>query len=68
MNWPANKGASVSMKSITGELYSDLDINYTNKSKSIPIVGYLLKGTLNGGGPTVYLESISNDIYLRKAK
>lgn len=68
MNWPSGKGASVSMKSITGELYSDLDINYTNKSKSVPIVGYTLNGTLNGGGPTVYLESISNDIYLRKAK
>ena len=68
MNWPANQGASVSMKSISGEVYSDLDINYINKSKTVPIVGYTLKGTLNGGGPTVYLESISNDIYLRKAK
>lgn len=68
MNWPANKGISVAMKSITGELYSDLDIDYSNKKDKPDYVGYLLKGTLNGGGPEVYLESISNDIYLRKAK
>lgn len=67
MNWPAGKGASVSMKSITGELYSDLDIAYLNKKDTPQHVGYLLKGTVNGGGPEVYLESISNDIYLRKA-
>jgi hypothetical protein len=67
MSWPAGKGASVSMKSITGELYSDLDIAYLNKKDKPQHVGYLLKGTVNGGGPEVYLESISNDIYLRKA-
>jgi DUF4097 and DUF4098 domain-containing protein YvlB len=36
MNWSGSKGANVSMKSITGELYSDLDIRFTNKKRSPP--------------------------------
>jgi hypothetical protein len=67
MNWPARQGASVAMKTITGEVYSDLDINFLNKKDTPQIVGYLLKGTVNGGGPDVHLESISNNVFLRKA-
>ena len=66
VSWPDGKGANVALKSITGELYSDLDIAFNNQQKKNPIVGYLLEGTLNGGGPDVRLESISNNIYLRK--
>ena len=66
VSWPDGKGANVALKSITGELYSDLDIDFGNKKEKNPIVGYLLEGTLNGGGPDVRLESISNNIYLRK--
>ncbi len=66
MSWPRGKGANVAMKTITGEVYSDLDINFRNKKEKNPIVGYQLEGTVNGGGPDVRLESISNDVYLRK--
>ncbi|WP_338876307.1 hypothetical protein WBJ53_11730 [Spirosoma sp. SC4-14] len=66
MSWPKAKGANVAMKTITGEVYSDLDIAFKNKKQKDPIVGYLLEGTVNGGGPDVRLESISNHIYLRK--
>ena len=66
LHWSGAKGANVSMKSITGELYSDLDIAFTNKKEKSAIVGYKLEGTFNGGGPDVQLESISNKIYLRK--
>jgi DUF4097 and DUF4098 domain-containing protein YvlB len=31
MNWPQNKASDVSMKTINGELYSDLDIDFLNK-------------------------------------
>ncbi|WP_426061028.1 hypothetical protein [Hymenobacter sp. B1770] len=65
--WPANKGAELSLKTITGEVYTDQDIAFSNR-KSNPIVGYLLKGTLQGSGPIVKLESISNDVYFRKRK
>jgi hypothetical protein len=54
------------VKTITGEVYSDLDIDFGNKKEKNPIVGYLLEGKINGGGPEVKLESISNNVYLRK--
>lgn len=68
MSWPGSKGATVAMKTITGEVYSDLAIDFKNKRPKNPIVGYLLEGTLLSGGPEVRLESISNDVYLRKSK
>lgn len=66
MNWPKAKGATLAMKTITGEVYSDLSIDFKGKNEKHPTVGYLLEGTLNGGGPTVRLESISNNVYLRR--
>ncbi|MCF0048832.1 DUF4097 domain-containing protein [Dyadobacter sp. LJ53] len=65
MSWPRSKGINVAMKTITGEVYSDFDIDFKNKKQKNPIVGYLLEGTIKGGGPDVKLESISNDVYLR---
>ncbi|MBC7892859.1 MAG: hypothetical protein H7Y12_11640 [Sphingobacteriaceae bacterium] len=64
--WPQAKGASVALQTITGEVYSDLDIALKTKKQKNPIVGYLLEGTVNGGGPEVRLESISNNVYLRR--
>jgi hypothetical protein len=46
-------------------VYSDLAINFKNKQDKPATVGYLLKGQVNGGGPQVRLESISNNVYLR---
>nr|WP_295923320.1 hypothetical protein [uncultured Dyadobacter sp.] len=66
MTWPKSKGANVAVKTITGEVYSDLDIDFGKNKDKNPIVGYLLEGKFNGGGPEVKLESISNNIYLRK--
>ncbi|GAB3560576.1 DUF4097 family beta strand repeat-containing protein [Spirosoma fluminis] len=66
MSWPKAKGANLAMKTITGEVYSDLDIEFKGKKQKNPIVGYQLEGTTNGGGPSVRLESISNNIYLRR--
>jgi hypothetical protein len=66
MTWPKAKGANVAVKTITGEVYSDLDIDFGDKKEKNPIVGYLLEGKFNGGGPEVKLESISNNVYLRK--
>ncbi|WP_439556693.1 hypothetical protein [Dyadobacter sp.] len=68
MSWPNSKGANVAMKTITGEVYSDLDIDFKTKRDKNPIVGYLLEGTFKGGGPDVRLESISNNVYLRQRK
>ncbi|HEX8658032.1 MAG TPA: hypothetical protein VF690_10875 [Hymenobacter sp.] len=66
--WPATKGAELSLKTITGEVYTDQEIAFTNLREKNPIVGYQLHGTLSGSGPLVKLESISNDVYFRKRK
>ncbi|MFD1145098.1 hypothetical protein ACFQ4C_28470 [Larkinella insperata] len=68
LNWPGSKGANLALKTITGEVYSDLAIDFKNKKQQNPIVGYLLEGTVNGGGPEVRLESISNNVYVRSRK
>jgi DUF4097 and DUF4098 domain-containing protein YvlB len=66
--WPAGKGAELSLKTITGEVYTDQDIAFSTAQRKNPIVGYQLHGTLSGSGPLVKLESISNDVYFRKRK
>jgi len=65
-SWPKSKGANLAMKTITGEVYTDLEIDLKSKKQKNPIVGYLLEGTVNGGGPELRLESISNNVYVRK--
>ncbi|MBC3789574.1 hypothetical protein [Spirosoma utsteinense] len=68
MSWPGTQGANVAMKTITGEVYSDLAIDFNDQRERNPLVGYQLNGTVLRGGPEVRLESISNHIYLRKEK
>ncbi len=65
VDWKESAGADISLKSISGEVYSDLAIDFEN-FKQNPIVGYKLCGKLKNGGSRLYLESISNDVYLRK--
>jgi hypothetical protein len=66
LSWPRSKGLNVAMKTITGEVYTDFDLHLKTERQKHPIVGYLLEGTSQGGGAAVKLESISNDVYLRK--
>ncbi|AHM61001.1 hypothetical protein D770_13735 [Flammeovirgaceae bacterium 311] len=63
---PAAQQAELSLKSVTGELYTDLEMQILNKKDEIPIVGYEMKGMLGKGGTPVRLETISSNIYLRK--
>jgi hypothetical protein len=67
MDWPGKNGADVALKTINGEVYSDLDINFPDKKEN-PIVGYQLRGTLNNGGQELNLETINGNIYFRKVK
>nr|WKN35815.1 hypothetical protein K4G66_25945 [Tunicatimonas sp. TK19036] len=71
VDWPGQQGATVTMKSITGEVYSNLELALDDSSRrerhrSSP-VGWEIEGTVAGGGIKVQLESISNDIYFRRA-
>lgn len=66
MTWPGNKRADLALKSITGELYTNIKgINWLNRKDHMPLVGYVLRGRIGPGGPKLHLESVSNDIYLR---
>ncbi|MFN8346376.1 MAG: hypothetical protein U0X91_15340 [Spirosomataceae bacterium] len=65
-SWPDTKGANLAIKTIRGEVYTDLDIDFKTKVKKDPNTGYALAGTVNGGGPEVYLESTVSDLFIRK--
>ncbi len=61
--------ASLETKTITGEIYSDLDLETENKVPDMRVFrGGNITATLNGGGKSIKLETISGDIYLRKEK
>lgn len=66
LSWPPAQAAELSLKSITGEVYADPAVSFTNlKAKSY--VGYQLHGSYGqGGGPLVKLESVSGDVFFRK--
>jgi hypothetical protein len=59
-----NRKADLEMKTISGTLYTDLDINSSTPGNSIPQV---VKHKLNNGGDPVNLETISGDIFVRKS-
>jgi hypothetical protein len=67
-SWPDTKGANLAVKTMRGEVYTDLDINFKDKVKKDPIMGYALKGTINGGGPDIQLESTVSNLFIRKQK
>ncbi|MEM1136706.1 MAG: hypothetical protein AAGI07_12790, partial [Bacteroidota bacterium] len=66
INWFEKKAANFEMKTINGEVYSDLDdLVFLNK-KNNPIVGYNLKASFKEEASTeVKLKSINGNIYLR---
>lgn len=67
LSWPDRNGAELSLKTISGEAYSDLEnLSFRNRQEHFPHVGYELRGSIGSGGPMVRLESVSGDLYLRK--
>ncbi|MGI4759767.1 MAG: DUF4097 family beta strand repeat-containing protein [Janthinobacterium lividum] len=66
LTWPPARAAELSLKSVTGEVYADPAVSFSNlKAKSY--VGYQLHGSYGaGGGPLVKLESVSGDVFFRK--
>ncbi len=64
----AGTKAYVEMKTITGTMYSNVDLGIDDKAKGTRHVGgNNVNAELNGGGKRIDLESISGDIYFRKA-
>jgi hypothetical protein len=69
LSWPSDTTVDIDLKTVSGEAFTDLEnLHFSNKKSHIPIVGYKLKGKVGTGGPRVSLESVSGNVYLRKAK
>ncbi|GAB2943389.1 hypothetical protein GCM10027048_05030 [Hymenobacter coalescens] len=65
---PASK-ATLQLRSISGEVYTDFDISMSKAPGDTRRVGgQLVQGTVNGGGTSVTLQSVSGDVFVRKAK
>lgn len=63
MGMAADKKADLNLKTITGNIYTDLNMaSNTNKR----VVELKINEKLNGGGVPIDLETISGDIFLRK--
>jgi len=64
ISW-GNVGADLKLKTITGEIYSNLELNnMANKEQSF--IGSNITAEYNGGGVPVKIETISSDIFVRK--
>lgn len=63
MSWPQKKGAEVTLKTVHGDVFSDLAIKFAGKKDQ-----NRLTGSVNGGGTGINLETIHNNVYLRQQK
>lgn len=64
---PANHGVDFRVKTVSGEVYSDLDIEYPEGRDGLnQFVGINVHGQAYGGGPLVNMQTVSGDIFLRK--
>ena len=65
---PAPAKVSLSMRSISGEIYTDFDLNLGGGSGLKHVGGQTVEGRANGGGTSFSLKTVSGDIFVRKAK
>jgi hypothetical protein len=62
---PSNKQADLDFSTISGSMYSNHAISMDKKHSSIPMK---IQQKLNNGGDLIRLETISGDIFFRKAE
>jgi hypothetical protein len=67
---PASSKADLRLNSISGEIYTNLDLDLKANKDDLKLLGggRKVESTLNGGGVAMDLKTISGDIYLRKAE
>jgi lia operon protein LiaG len=66
---PTSSKVSLTLRSISGEIYTDFDMSLSKGTDNMNRVGgQTVSGTINGGGPAMSLKTISGDIFVRKAK
>lgn len=66
---PAAAKVNLTLRSMSGEVYTDFDLRPAPSPDGLTRVGgQTVSVPLNGGGPKLALHSISGDIFVRKAK
>jgi hypothetical protein len=68
---PTNTKANLKLKSINGEIYTDFDLKIKQDTKSdLPRIagGNNIDGQINGGGVEMSINTINNNIFIRKNK
>lgn len=67
---PATTKADLNLSSISGEIYTNMDISMKGDKEDMQRLGggREIEGSLNGGGVEMELKSVSGDIYLRKSE
>lgn len=68
LSLPSDYNADLELSTITGGMYSDFDFNDERNDGYHHYGKNELSKRLNNGGTRIFLETISGDIYLRKAK
>lgn len=63
---PKETPATVTMNSTMGEVYTDFNIELPEKDGLKAISTQKVKGTLNGGGGSIQINSATGNIFLRK--
>lgn len=65
---PADSQANFRLSSISGEIYTNLDLDLQGSESEMKRIGgnRTIEGALNGGGVDVGLKTISGEIYLRQ--
>jgi hypothetical protein len=65
----SQKKADLEMSTISGEIYSNMDLDFGGKKPGLPHVGGTkIEASLNSGGTDIELKTISGDIFLRKGR
>jgi predicted membrane protein len=64
---PASAKVTLGMRSISGEIYTDFDLNLGSGSMR-HVGGQTVEGRANGGGTNFSLKSVSGDIFVRKSR
>jgi hypothetical protein len=70
VSMPPSTKATLKLRSVSGEVYTDFDLAMPKSGDDSMrhIGGQVVDGTVNGGGNTLSLKTVSGDIYVRKAK
>ena len=64
---PAPAKVNLSMRSVSGEIYTDFDLNLGSGNMR-HVGGQTVEGRANGGGVKFSLNSVSGDVFVRKSR